>query len=324
MLMPLLVPLGAAALMGRLGLGFYLSGLVRAKNAAGTALRALTDVSVAVLAFWAVGYALMEGNVHAIFDADRSFYAWGFFFAVMVLWASGPLLGATLERGRFFSTVAGGFLMAAVVVPLAAEWAWRGWLHRMGFIDVAGSAVFHLAGGLAAAAGAILIGSRSGKYNRDGSTNFIPGHSATLALSGIVAMLIGFVPSVMGMALAHRADYALAAGDALIAAAAGGVAALVYSQIRFGRPEVYLIGAGFLGGMISAAGAAGQMPTWAAAILGAVAGVIVPAGMVHLEMHHKIDDPGGGIAVHGIAGAWGTIGAGLVTLKLRQIGVQCL
>src|SRR5688500_17782376 len=198
----LLVVFACGALLIRVGMGWYAAGQSRSKNAAGAALRNAADMAVAALCFWAVGGAIMNGDAGLIFDAKGRATSQQLVQLVLVLIATAPFVGAVGERSRFFPMLAPPALLAAVVVPLAARWAWNGgWLQRMGFVDVAGATVIHVAGGLCAAAGAVLLGARTGKYNRDGSSNFIPGHSAPMASVGVMLMLAGWVPHVLAATL---------------------------------------------------------------------------------------------------------------------------
>jgi ammonia channel protein AmtB len=137
----------------------------------------------------------MNRSASLIFDARGYAGAAEFVQLVLVIVATAPLVGAVAERSRFFPSLLAPALLAGVIVPLAGRWAWPGgWLHRLGFVDYAGASVIHVTGGLCAAVGAIVIGARTGKYNRDGSSNFIPGHSAPMASVGVMLMLAGWTP----------------------------------------------------------------------------------------------------------------------------------
>jgi Amt family ammonium transporter len=335
----MIVVFACGALLIRVGMGWYATGQSRSKNAAGAALRNATDMAVAALAFWAVGAAIMNGDAGLIFDAKGRATSQQFVQLVLVLIATAPVLGAVAERSKFFPVLIAPALLAAVVVPLAGRWAWNGgWLQRMGFIDYAGASVIHVAGGLCAAAGAVLVGARTGKYNRDRSSNFIPGHSAPMASVGVMLTLAGWVPYVLAATLAPHAATASASSFApgrvainvLLAAAAGTLVAVIVTRAKYGKPEIMLAYAGMLGALVAISAVGGAVPTIAAVVIGAVAGVIIPIATVQLDLVWKIDDPVGGVAIHVLGGAWGTIAAGIfvpapsVGDKFRGIGVQIL
>src|SRR5438309_1446965 len=164
----LLTLLACGALITRVGLGWYGSGLSRAKNAAGAVLRNVVDLAVAAIAFWAVGAAIGGMNWRFLFLAHDDSPATTFAALVFVLIGAGPVAGALAERCRFFPLLLVPALLAGVIIPLCAYWVWNenGFLHRIGFIDIGGASVLHVVGGLTAAAGAIVVGPRSGKYNR--------------------------------------------------------------------------------------------------------------------------------------------------------------
>ena len=338
----LLVLLGAAALTARLGLGLYLSGMCRSKNAAAGAMLALCDLCVAVLAFWAVGDAVLSGDRGAVLGWGGSFGAASFFYATAVLVATGAAAGSTLERAKLFPPLFVTAVLAGVVVPLAGAWAWRGWLYRLGFVDVGGATVLHVCGGVCAAAGAVFVGPRSGKYNRDGSSNFIPGHQVPLAAAGVTALAAGYVAVVVGLAVSHGtlshgagvgaglgADLGASAANAFLAAAAGGLAGALYGRFRFGKAEVYFTLSGLLAAVVAVSAGAGRLPSAGAVAVGAAAGIVVPMAVVYLDLRRRIDDVGSGIAVHAVGGAWGTLAAGLLPPggaadRLRHVGVQAV
>jgi Amt family ammonium transporter len=343
----LLIVFACGALLIRVGAGWYAAGQSRSKNAAGAALRNAADMAVAALAFWALGAAIMNGDAGLIFDAKGRASSQQLAQLVLVLIATAPVVGAAAERSRFFPVLAAPALLAAIVIPLAGRWAWNGgWLQRMGFVDVAGATVIHVTGGLCAAAGAVLVGPRSGKYNRDGSSNFIPGHSAPMASVGVMLMFAGWAPYVLAATLIPHAQFVSgvrfsavsmepltlgrAAMNVILAAAAGAIVAAVVTRAKYGKPEIMLTYSGLLGALVAISAAGGAVTTIAAVVVGAVAGVIVPLATVQLDLVWKLDDPVGGVAVHVLGGAWGTIAAGVFVPaatygeKFRDVGVQVL
>ena len=344
----LLIVFACGALLIRVGMGWYAAGQSRSKNAAGAALRNAADMAVAALCFWALGAAIMNGDVGLIFDAKGRATPQQLAQLVLVLIATAPVVGAVAERSRFFPMLAPPVLLAAIIVPLAGRWAWHGgWLQRMGFIDVAGATVIHVAGGLCAAAGAVLVGPRAGKYNRDGSSNFIPGHSAPMASVGVMLMFAGWMPYVLAATLVPHTQFVAgvrfstvsvdtmtlgrAGLNVILAAAAGAIVAAVVTRAKYGKPEIMLTYSGLLGALVAVSAAGGAVTTTiAAVVIGAVAGVIVPLATVQLDLVWKIDDPVGGVAIHVLGGAWGTLAVGIFVPaatygeKFRDVGVQVL
>lgn len=334
----LLVMLGCAALLVRVGLGWYTAGLMRSKSAAGAALRNVLDLAVAVLAFWAVGAALMrhDGRVlgltpRLLFGARDDQPALTFMHLVLVLIGTAPVAGALAERTKFLPLLAAPAVLAGLVIPVCGHWAWDddGWLRRMGFFDAGGASVLHVAGGMFGLVGAIVAGPRGGKYNRDGSSNLIPGHSVPMASVGVMLMLVGWLPYLLGAAVLHGGT-AHAASNALLAASAGAVVAVIVSNVRYGKPDVMLTYGGLLGALVAVSAGGGVLSGVSAVATGAIAGLIVPVVTVALDLMLKVDDPAGGVAVHAVGGAWGVVSLGLFVPaaslgeKLRGIGVQCL
>ena len=76
------------------------------------------------------------------------------------------------------------------VVAGCHSWAPRASVY--GYLDFAGSGVVHAIGGWTGLAGAIVLGPRIGKYNRDGSSNAMPGHNLVLGLVGCFILAFGW------------------------------------------------------------------------------------------------------------------------------------
>src|SRR5207253_3116204 len=187
----------------------------------------------------------------------------------------------------------------------------------------------HLSGGLCALVAAILIGPRNGKYNRDGSSNGIPGHSAPLASIGAILMFVGWAPAVLGMSsIVSEEEVLIRTSNVLLAAAAGGLASLLFCYHRYGKPDVHLTIVGFLGALVAVSASPGTANHWAV-FIGAIAGIIVPLAAIHIDLTHKIDDPTSGISIHAISAIWGIIAAGALAggsfiARIKQLGVQLL
>src|SRR5206468_859868 len=124
-----------------------------------------------------------------------------------------------------------------------------------------GSAVLHVAGGAAALAAALIVGPRSGKYNRDGSSNFIPGHSIPMMSIGVILMLAGWAPYLLAATSIHGGFSDAAAMNVLLSASAGALTALLISNARYGKPDILLTCAGLLGGLVAITGGAGAVPS---------------------------------------------------------------
>jgi Amt family ammonium transporter len=318
----LIVVLGTGALLARVGQALYATGLSRSKNAAAAVTRGLFDLCGGALAFWAVGAAILFQQHNAAFGV-RTAYLFGWhlsgqtaglvaFYAVAVLIACAVPAGTLAERSRFFPAGAGAIVLAAIVIPMTGMWAWGegGWLRRMGFVDVAGASVLHLTAGLTAAVGAMLVGPRSGKYHRDGSASMIPGHNVPLAGAGAMVVFAGWLPYVAGFAVIAKAPAGLAVLDALLAAAAAGMAAMLFGRFRYGKPDVTLALLGLLGGLVAISAGAGRVGPTAAVFIGAGAGVIVPMTSVYLDLIAHVDDPTGAVSIHAVGGLWGTLATG--------------
>jgi Amt family ammonium transporter len=325
-----LIALAVAALLVRVGVALYATGTARAKNSGGAVLRVIADLCVTVLAFWAFGAAFLFGEHRFAFSFDGDFLfcrgvtalatATILFHLAMILTASSAVGLAVAERGKFFVVCAASLVLAGFVLPVTGQWAWSGWLWRRGYFDLAGASTLHVAVGVFAAVGVAVVGPRTGKFNRDGSSAILPGHNVPLLSVGALTILVGWMPYIAGASLAHlrfeRGTEVIYAGPAafnvLLAAAAAGLANLIYCNFRYGKPDIMLAVTGLLGGLVAVSAGATALPAWGAVVVGAVAGILVPVSAVAIDLRARLDDPGGVIAIHGVGGIWGTLAVALV------------
>jgi Amt family ammonium transporter len=245
-----------------------------------------------------------------------------FLFATMFMDTAATIpTGALAERWKFSAFLAYGLFMSMLLYPLYGNWVWGGgWLAALGpgaglghgHVDFAGSTVVHMTGGVTALAGAIVIGPRSGKFRRDGTIAAMPGHNLPMAVIGTLILAFGWFGFNAGSTLsAADARIATIAVNTMLASAAGGVGALVLVWRTVGKPDIGMVCAGLLGGLVAITGSCAFVSPAAAVLIGAVAGLLVVWTVNALERRFRIDDPVGAIAIHGACGAWGAVALGL-------------
>jgi Amt family ammonium transporter len=229
--------------------------------------------------------------------------------------------GAMAERWTFKSFVVYGFFISGIVYPLYANWVWGGgWLSQLGkmfgfghgLVDFAGSSVVHMTGGVAALAGAMVLGPRLGKYKSDGSPNALPGHHIPMAIAGCFILAFGWFGFNAGSSLAGGdLRIGVVATNTMLASAAAAFSSMVYMWIRYGKPDISMIANGFLAGLVAITAPCAFVNSVSAVIIGTIAGVILCVSIFFVERVLKVDDPVGAISVHGVNGAWGVLALGL-------------
>jgi Amt family ammonium transporter len=194
-------------------------------------------------------------------------------------------------------------------------WHSGGWLFSLGMQDFAGSTVVHYQGALAALAGALLLGPRIGRFGTDGRAHPIPGHNMPYAVLGTIILWFGwfgFNPgSTLGVVSGDRIGYfGYVALTTNLAAAAGAMGGIVTAWLLLKRPDISMMLNGVIAALVAVTAASGFVAPWAAVVIGLVAGAIAVVGVGFVE-RIRIDDPIGAVAVHGMAGVWGTLATGI-------------
>ncbi len=229
--------------------------------------------------------------------------------------------GSMAERWTLKSFVIYGFFISMFVYPLFGNWVWGGgWLAMLGsnfglghgHVDFAGSSVVHMVGGVAALAGAIVIGPRYGKYGKDGTVNTIPGHNIPMAIIGTFILAFGWFGFNPGSTLAGGdLRIAVVAVNTMLAGGAGALAALFFMYIKGGKADPGMIANGMLAGLVAITAPCAFVTSLSAVIIGAIAGILVILAYNFIDTKLKVDDPVGAVAVHGVNGAWGVLSLGL-------------
>ena len=232
-------------------------------------------------------------------------------------------LGTGSERWRLNAICVSTAVMAGWTFPLFAHWAWGGgWLAQlganyglgMGYVDIGGSGTIHVVGGLTALSVAWLLGARRGKFGFEGMPMAIPGHNGVYILFGCLLAAVGWTGLNAAGALLFAGvlpgRLALIAVNTLLAAAAGALGAAAITRVRFGKPDSSLSANGWVGGLVAVSATCAFLPPAAAILIGLAAGGLVALCVELFELHLDIDDPGGSVSVHAVAGIWGLLAGG--------------
>jgi Amt family ammonium transporter len=229
--------------------------------------------------------------------------------------------GAMAERWKFSAFLLYGVFMSTLLYPLYGNWVWGGgWLSSLGanaglghgVVDFAGSSVVHMTGGVTALAGAIVLGPRLGKYRPDGTVAPMPGHNLPMTVLGTLVLAFGWFGFNAGSTLAASDPrIALIAVNTMLSSSASAVATLLYVWATHRKFDVGMACNGLLGGLVAITASCAFVSPAAAALVGAIAGLVVVATVGLLERRLRIDDPVGAVAVHGACGIWGTLAVGL-------------
>jgi Amt family ammonium transporter len=322
-------------------------GFSRTKNAGTVVAKIMTNLSIAAVCYWAVGFAFAFGSADVLGISSSIIGSNGFFlqysgngseaFPVMGLSDAtvdskflfqfafcavslAIVWGTTLERIKYSAYVIYAIVFSALIYPIGSHWVFGGgWLQNgdtpllpTGMQDFAGSTAVHLIGATGALAALLLLGARNGKYGSDGKPRAIPGHSMPLMGIGVLILFIGwfgFNPgSTLGIADVRLGDVAVVT---LLGAAGGVIGAFVATQIKDRTIDIGMVANGMIAGLVAITAPSGYVEAWAGPVIGFIAGLIVVFGVIWIDK--KIDDPVGALSAHGLAGIWGTVACGIFT-----------
>ncbi|MEZ3470667.1 MAG: ammonium transporter, partial [Schaedlerella sp.] len=308
------------------GFAMVEAGFTRAKNTGNILMKNLMDFCIGTVMFILIGFGLLLGEdlMGLIgkpgFDIFTSYadFDWSNFVFNLVFCATTATIvsGAMAERTKFLSYCIYSGVISALIYPIEAHWIWGGgWLSQMGFHDFAGSCAIHMVGGLSALIGAKILGPRIGKFSRDASgkvtkVNAFPGHNLPLGCLGVFILWLGWY-GFNGAAATSVAQLGSIFVTTTIAPAVATVVCMVFTWIRFGKPDVSMCLNASLAGLVAITAPCDVADAFGSIIIGAVAGVLVVFGVWFLDYVLAVDDPVGAVAVHFMNGVWGTLAVGL-------------
>lgn len=327
--------------------GFALceAGFTRSKNTANILFKNFVDFMLGSVLFFFVGFGFMFGSDGAGFIGapnwgDLSFYksdlpVEGFLMFETVFCATSATIvsGAMAERTKFSMYIVYSFIISLIIYPVEGHWTWGGgWLCNDAaesfmmttfghvFHDFAGSAIVHSVGGVLALIGAIALGPRRGKYDANGKSRAIPGHSLILAALGVFILWMGWFGFNPGSQLAATGEVNRIAISHVflttnLAAACGGIATMFVTWMKYGKPSFSLTLNGVLAGLVGITAGCDAVDAWGAIIIGLVCGIVLVYAIEFIDRKLHIDDPVGASSVHGVCGILGTLMTGLFSVS---------
>ena len=317
-----------AALVFWMQAGFAMveTGFTRAKNAGNILMKNLMDFCIGTVVFILIGFGLLLGEdlVGLVgkpgFDIFTSYenFDWSNFVFNLVFCATTATIvsGAMAERTKFLSYCIYSAVISALIYPVEAHWIWGGgWLSQIGFHDFAGSCAIHMVGGISALIGAKLLGPRIGKFTKDKDgkivkVNAFPGHNLPIGALGVFILWLGWY-GFNGAAATSVEQLGSIFVTTTIAPAVATVACMIFTWIKYGKPDVSMCLNASLAGLVAITAGCDVTDALGSIVIGAVAGLLVVFGVWFLDEKLRVDDPVGAVAVHCLNGIWGTIAVGL-------------
>ena len=335
----------AAALVFFMQAGFAMveAGFTRAKNSGNIIMKNLMDFCIGTPLFWLVGFGIMfgsssgffggidlftRGDYSSILPEGVTFFAYFIFQTVFCATSATIVSGAMAERTKFSAYCIYSAIISLIIYPLSGHWIWGGgWLSQLGFHDFAGSTAVHMVGGICAFIGAKILGPRIGKYDKNGNSKAIPGHSIPLGALGCFILWFcwfgfngGSTVSMVngGNELAGKVFF-----NTNLSAAMATVTVLIITWVLYKKPDVSMTLNGSLAGLVAVTAGCDVVEPWAAAVIGIIAGFALVAAVEFIDKKLKIDDPVGACGVHMVCGSLGTILTGVFcsAASLEKMGM---
>ena len=319
-----------AALVFFMQAGFSLceAGFTRAKNTGNILMKNLMDFCIGTPCFWLFGFGIMFGVGSSIIGwldpgimKDYShalpsgvpLWAFAIFQTVFCATSATIVSGSMAERTKFSAYCIYSAAISLFIYPISGHWIWGGgWLSQLGFHDFAGSTAVHMVGGVCACIGAWMLGPRIGKYDKDGKPRAILGHNITFAALGVFILWFCWFGFNGASTVAMDSDEAVTSAGLIffntnLAAAVACCVTLIFTWIRYGKPDVSMTYNAALAGLVGITAGCDAVSPLGAAIMGAIFGIVIVLAVEFFDKVVKIDDPVGAVSVHGVCGALGTL-----------------
>lgn len=299
------------------GFAMLEAGLVRTKNVSTVLMVNTMIYAVASLGFLLFGYSIAFGD----FGSD-SMSQWAAFLFQMAFVGKvvNIMSGGVSERARVLPLALFTIIMGSVLYPIVVNWTWgsnmlEGTILELSMYDLAGSTVIHSTGGWALLAAILIIGSRRGRYPKEGGVRVIPASNVPLVTLGAFLLWIGWFGfnggSVGAISSKENADaVALTIMNTNTAGLAGAIIVGILMYFQYKKLDITMILNGALGGLVAITAGPDLYSIYQPIIIGAIGGALVVFAVPFFDKL-RIDDPVGALSVHLVNGVWGTLAVGI-------------
>ncbi len=301
------------------GLALFYGGLVRAKNYVSVLMKVYAIAALMSIIWVIAGYSIAFGGANGWWggldnlflknlgrDAvsgsipESVFLAFQMTFAVIT---PALIVGAFVERVKFFPVLIFSALWLLVVYAPVCHWIWGGgWLAEKGVVDFAGGLVVHATAGISALIYVIMLGKRKGFPN-----DLEVPHRPAIVMIGASMLWVGWFGFNGGSQLAADGGAGMAL---LVTHIAASVATLVWIAIETatnGKPTLVGAATGTIAGLATVTPAAGVLGPGGALLMGLAGGVVCYLAVNLIRVRLKIDDSLDVFAVHGVGGMLGIL-----------------
>lgn len=311
-------------------------GSVQHKNAKNILVKNVFDAALGSCIFWFVGYGIAYGGdkgefVGTTFYGLKNFDDYGAWLFQWTFSATAVTIvsGAVAERISFEGYFVYAVTLCAIIYPFVVHWTWSdGFMSAVksndkdellfgcGAVDFAGSGVVHMTGGVAALVGVIFLGPRLGRFDK-GSSFKLPDYAPIFQTLGTLILFVGWFGfngvSIMvtkgGSAVAVKAVCCT-----VVSASASCMMSVMIGRFHLGYINFGLANNGLLAGLVAITAGCATVELEGAFCIGIVASLFFYNSTTLLQKY-KVDDVVNAFPVHGLAGLWGLIAAGLFSTE---------
>jgi len=304
------------------GFAMLEAGLVRTKNVASVLMMNTMIYAVASMAFLLYGYSVAFGDFGSTSMSQWAAFLFQMAFVGKVI---NIMSGGVSERVKILPLGIFAIVMASIIYPLVVNVSWgsdilANTVLDLNMYDLAGSTVIHSTGGWALLAAILIIGSRKGRYTKDGAVRVIPASNIPLVTLGAFLLWIGWfgfnggsVGSISSVESANAV--ALTILNTNTAGLSGAIIVGIMMQLKYSKLDITMVLNGALGGLVAITAGPDLYDIYTPILIGAIGGLLVVFA-VPLFDKLKLDDPVGALSVHLVNGIWGTLAVGIFTDKL--------
>jgi len=312
------------------GLAFFYGGLVRRKNILSVLMQCFMCMCLMTILWVLVGYSLAFGDnvlgglvgnpMQHLFLKDVNGIDGGIpkqlfmiFQGMFAIITPALILGAYAERLKFGSfCVFSGLWLICVYCPVC-HWVWSNGdassffgLLEQGALDFAGGTVVHINAGVSALVLALVLGKRQGYPDK-----LSPPHNLPFAVLGAAMLWFGWFGFNAGSAVAANGSAVNAFTTTQIATAAAGLTWALIDRILTGKATMLGMITGAVAGLVAITPACGSVSPMGALGVGAGGSICAYFAIAVIKAKMGYDDSLDVFGVHGVAGMWGALAAGL-------------